>query len=188
MSSISLSLKCLGQGWAHRRSLPYIQTVVWVFFVVVWVLSVGFIPSTPSPSCQGASRSRCQVEAVQSSSSLSHPSADGVYEIGGLLPIWAVVVIAGTALAAVTFFATSNSEPPRFHWVRNLGSPNWEGGCAGRYPGTVRPLITFHANRSLRPLLRDFMPVQVPFFLVTTSFHWVAIHTHIQVTHLRCTI
>ncbi|XP_037673206.1 mitochondrial sodium/calcium exchanger protein [Choloepus didactylus] len=41
----------------------------------------------------------------------------GVYLIGGLLPIWAVVVIAGTALAAVTFFATSNSEPPRLHWL-----------------------------------------------------------------------
>lgn len=88
---------------------------------------MGFIPSTPSPSCQGASRRSCQVEAVERTSSLSRPSADGVYEIGGLFPVWAVVVIAGTALAAVTFFATSNSEPPRFHWVRNLGSPNWEG-------------------------------------------------------------
>uniref|UniRef100_A0A8D0XNY0 Solute carrier family 8 member B1 n=1 Tax=Sus scrofa TaxID=9823 RepID=A0A8D0XNY0_PIG len=35
--------------------------------------------------------------------------AYGVYEIGGLFPVWAVVVIAGTALAAVTFFATSNT-------------------------------------------------------------------------------
>ncbi|XP_044929511.1 mitochondrial sodium/calcium exchanger protein isoform X1 [Mustela putorius furo] len=43
--------------------------------------------------------------------------AYGVYEIGGLLPVWAVVVIAGTAVAAVTFFATSNSEPPRLHWL-----------------------------------------------------------------------
>ncbi|XP_053443221.1 mitochondrial sodium/calcium exchanger protein isoform X4 [Nycticebus coucang] len=42
--------------------------------------------------------------------------AYGVYEIGGLLPVWAVVVIVGTALASVTFFATSNSEPPKFHW------------------------------------------------------------------------
>ncbi|XP_073916662.1 mitochondrial sodium/calcium exchanger protein isoform X2 [Castor canadensis] len=41
----------------------------------------------------------------------------GVYEIGGLLPVWAVVVIVGTALASVTFFATSNSEPPRLHWL-----------------------------------------------------------------------
>ncbi|XP_020928930.1 sodium/potassium/calcium exchanger 6, mitochondrial isoform X2 [Sus scrofa] len=43
--------------------------------------------------------------------------AYGVYEIGGLFPVWAVVVIAGTALAAVTFFATSNSKPPRLHWL-----------------------------------------------------------------------
>ncbi|XP_070256058.1 mitochondrial sodium/calcium exchanger protein [Myotis yumanensis] len=43
--------------------------------------------------------------------------AYGIYEIGGLFPVWGVVVIAGTAWAAVTFFATSNSEPPRFHWI-----------------------------------------------------------------------
>ena len=93
-----------------------------------------------------------------------------------------MVVIAGTALAAVTFFATSNSEPPRFHWVRNLGSPNWEGGCAGRYPGTVRPLITFHDNRSLRPLLRDFMPVQVPFFF-GNNFILLSCNSHTHTSH-----
>lgn len=38
--------------------------------------------------------------------------------------MWAVVVIVGTALASVTFFATSNSEPPRLHWVR-IGSLWW---------------------------------------------------------------
>lgn len=43
--------------------------------------------------------------------------AYGIYEIGGLVPVWAVVVILGTFLAAVTFFATSNNEPPRFHWL-----------------------------------------------------------------------
>lgn len=43
--------------------------------------------------------------------------AYGIYEIGGLFPVWAVVVIAGTALAAVTFFATSNNKPPRLHWI-----------------------------------------------------------------------
>lgn len=43
--------------------------------------------------------------------------AYGMYEIGGLVPVWAVVVILGTFLAAVTFFATSNNEPPRFHWL-----------------------------------------------------------------------
>lgn len=53
-------------------------------------------------------------------SSLSCP-IDGIYEIGGLLPVWAVVVIVGTALASVTFFVTSNREPPRLHWVRTGG-------------------------------------------------------------------
>ncbi|XP_016012981.1 mitochondrial sodium/calcium exchanger protein isoform X1 [Rousettus aegyptiacus] len=43
--------------------------------------------------------------------------AYGVYELGGLFPIWGVVVIAGTAVASVTFFATSNSKPPRLHWI-----------------------------------------------------------------------
>lgn len=63
---------------------------------------------------------------MESTSSLSRPPADGVYEIGGLFPIWGVVVIVGTAVASVTFFATSNSKPPRLHWVRILGSPSWE--------------------------------------------------------------
>ncbi|XP_030890683.1 mitochondrial sodium/calcium exchanger protein [Leptonychotes weddellii] len=53
----------------------------------------------------------------ESPTPLSCPSADGVYDIGGLVPVWAIVVIAGTAVAAVTFFATSNSEPPRLHWL-----------------------------------------------------------------------
>ncbi|XP_058137376.1 mitochondrial sodium/calcium exchanger protein isoform X2 [Dasypus novemcinctus] len=43
--------------------------------------------------------------------------AYGLYELGGVLPVWTLVVIAGTAVAAVTFFATSNRRPPRFHWV-----------------------------------------------------------------------
>lgn len=90
-------------------------------------------PSSPPPlspvlgnAC--APRRRGRAEAVDSPSPLSWPSADGFYEIGGLLPVWAVVVIAGTALAAVTFFATSNSEPPGCHWVRILSSPAWEAG------------------------------------------------------------
>nr|XP_044988909.1 mitochondrial sodium/calcium exchanger protein isoform X2 [Jaculus jaculus] len=51
--------------------------------------------------------------------------AYGVYEIGGLLPVWAVVVIAGTALASVTFFATSNREPPKLHWLEPDGLLVW---------------------------------------------------------------
>lgn len=86
------------------------------------------LPSTASQSFLGGFQEGRQVEAMESASSLSRPSADGVYEIGGLFPVWAVVVITGTALAAVTFFATSNSEPPRLHWVRNLDSPSRERG------------------------------------------------------------
>lgn len=65
---------------------------------------------------------------MENTGSLPHPPADGVYEIGGLFPVWGVVVIAGTAWAAVTFFATSNTEPPRLHWVRIQGSLGREGG------------------------------------------------------------
>lgn len=79
----------------------------------------------------GHSKRRCCVEAGEGTSSLSHPSADGVYEIGGLFPVWGVVVIACTPVAAVTFFATSNSQPPRLHWVRTLGCPSRERGQEG---------------------------------------------------------
>ncbi|XP_078010462.1 mitochondrial sodium/calcium exchanger protein isoform X3 [Phascolarctos cinereus] len=41
----------------------------------------------------------------------------GFYEIQGIFPIWGVTVLVGTFLASVTFFATSNDQPPRFHWV-----------------------------------------------------------------------
>lgn len=96
---------------------------------------------------------------MPSPSSLSCLSADGVYEIGGLVPVWAVVVIAGTVVAAVTFFATSNSEPPRFHWVRILSTPRWgrgalesPGGCPVRAPGAARPVITVRDDGSLNSL------------------------------------
>lgn len=45
--------------------------------------------------------------------------------------MWAVVVIAGTAVAAVTFFATSNRQPPRLHWVSILRSLSWDGDAEG---------------------------------------------------------
>ncbi|XP_006874099.1 PREDICTED: sodium/potassium/calcium exchanger 6, mitochondrial [Chrysochloris asiatica] len=41
----------------------------------------------------------------------------GFYEIGDLVPVWAVVTIAGSALALVIFSVTSNSKTPRFHWL-----------------------------------------------------------------------
>ncbi|XP_074153226.1 mitochondrial sodium/calcium exchanger protein isoform X1 [Sminthopsis crassicaudata] len=41
----------------------------------------------------------------------------GFYEIQGIFPIWAVMMLVGTFLASVTFFATSNDRPPRFHCI-----------------------------------------------------------------------
>ena len=82
-----------------------------------------------------------------STSSFSCPSADGVYEIGGLFPVWAVVVIAGTALAAVTFFATSNSKPPRLHWVRTLDSLSRGGDTEVSWANVLDSLATNHFLR-----------------------------------------
>ncbi|KAM9096740.1 mitochondrial sodium/calcium exchanger protein isoform X2 [Sarcophilus harrisii] len=41
----------------------------------------------------------------------------GFYEIQGIFPIWGVTLLVGCFLASVTFFATSNDRPPRFHWI-----------------------------------------------------------------------
>uniref|UniRef100_A0A673VB93 Solute carrier family 8 member B1 n=1 Tax=Suricata suricatta TaxID=37032 RepID=A0A673VB93_SURSU len=78
----------------------------------------------------------------------------GFYEIGGLLPVWAVVVIAGTALAAVTFFATSNSEPPRFHWLFAflgfLTSALWINAAATEVVNILRSLgVVFRLSNTV---------------------------------------
>nr|XP_060468361.1 mitochondrial sodium/calcium exchanger protein isoform X2 [Panthera onca] len=86
--------------------------------------------------------------------SLSCLSADGIYEIGGLFPVWAVVVIVGTALAAVTFFATSNSEPPRFHWLFAflgfLTSALWINAAATEVVNILRSLgVVFRLSNTV---------------------------------------
>ncbi|XP_039092400.1 mitochondrial sodium/calcium exchanger protein isoform X2 [Hyaena hyaena] len=78
----------------------------------------------------------------------------GFYEIGGLLPVWAVVVIAGTALAAVTFFATSNSEPPRCHWMFAflgfLTSALWINAAATEVVNILRSLgVVFRLSNTV---------------------------------------
>ncbi|XP_043757631.1 mitochondrial sodium/calcium exchanger protein isoform X3 [Cervus elaphus] len=80
--------------------------------------------------------------------------AYGVYEIGGLFPVWAVVVIAGTAVAAVTFFATSNSEPPRFHWLFAflgfLTSALWINAAATEVVNILRSLgVVFRLSNTV---------------------------------------
>lgn len=91
---------------------------------------------------------------MESTSSLSCPSADGVYEIGGLFPVWGVVVIVGTALAAVTFFATSNSEPPRLHWLFAflgfLTSALWINAAATEVVNILRSLgVVFQLSNTV---------------------------------------
>ncbi|XP_024597225.1 mitochondrial sodium/calcium exchanger protein isoform X2 [Neophocaena asiaeorientalis asiaeorientalis] len=80
--------------------------------------------------------------------------AYGVYEIGGLFPVWAVVVITGTALAAVTFFATSNSEPPRLHWLFAflgfLTSALWINAAATEVVNILRSLgVVFRLSNTV---------------------------------------
>ncbi|XP_032732113.1 mitochondrial sodium/calcium exchanger protein isoform X2 [Lontra canadensis] len=80
--------------------------------------------------------------------------AYGVYEIGGLFPVWAIVVIAGTAVAAVTFFATSNSEPPRLHWLFAflgfLTSALWINAAATEVVNILRTLgVVFRLSNTV---------------------------------------
>ncbi|XP_035979598.1 mitochondrial sodium/calcium exchanger protein isoform X3 [Halichoerus grypus] len=80
--------------------------------------------------------------------------AYGVYDIGGLVPVWAVVVIAGTAVAAVTFFATSNSEPPRLHWLFAflgfLTSALWINAAATEVVNILRSLgVVFRLSNTV---------------------------------------
>uniref|UniRef100_F7C8J7 Solute carrier family 8 member B1 n=1 Tax=Monodelphis domestica TaxID=13616 RepID=F7C8J7_MONDO len=55
-----------------------------------------------------------------------HSGVYGFYEIKGLFPIWGIIVLLGTLFASITFFATSNDQPPRFHQVRR---PSFPQGC-----------------------------------------------------------
>ncbi|XP_066226935.1 mitochondrial sodium/calcium exchanger protein [Saccopteryx leptura] len=78
----------------------------------------------------------------------------GVYEIGGLFPVWGVVVITGTALAAGTFFATSNNEPPRFHWIFAflgfLTSALWINAAATEVVNILRSLgVVFRLSNTV---------------------------------------
>lgn len=80
--------------------------------------------------------------------------AYGVYEIGGLFPVWGIVVIAGTALAAVTFFATSNGKPPRLHWVFAflgfLTSALWINAAATEVVNILRSLgVVFRLSNTV---------------------------------------
>nr|XP_054094912.1 mitochondrial sodium/calcium exchanger protein isoform X3 [Callithrix jacchus] len=78
----------------------------------------------------------------------------GVYEIGGLVPVWVVVVIAGTALASVTFFATSNSQTPRLHWLFAflgfLTSALWINAAATEVVNILRSLgVVFRLSNTV---------------------------------------
>ncbi|KAF6083021.1 solute carrier family 8 member B1 [Phyllostomus discolor] len=80
--------------------------------------------------------------------------AYGIYEIGGLFPVWGIVVIVGTALAAVTFFATTNSKPPRFHWafafLGFLTSALWINAAATEVVNILRSLgVVFRLSNTV---------------------------------------
>ncbi|XP_060049023.1 mitochondrial sodium/calcium exchanger protein isoform X3 [Erinaceus europaeus] len=78
----------------------------------------------------------------------------GIYDIGGLFPVWTVVVVAGTAVACVTFFSTSNSEPPRFHWLFAflgfLTSALWINAAATEVVNILRSLgVVFRLSNTV---------------------------------------
>ncbi|KAM6155069.1 mitochondrial sodium/calcium exchanger protein [Rhynchocyon petersi] len=80
--------------------------------------------------------------------------AYGLYEIGSLLPVWAVVVIVGTAVASVTFFVTSNSEIPRLHWLFAflgfLTSALWINAAATEVVNILRSLgVVFRLSNTV---------------------------------------
>ncbi|XP_033618308.1 mitochondrial sodium/calcium exchanger protein isoform X7 [Fukomys damarensis] len=77
-----------------------------------------------------------------------------IYKIGGLVPIWAVVVITGTGLASVTFFATSNWAPPRIHWLFAflgfLTSALWINAAATEVVNILRSLgVVFQLSNTV---------------------------------------
>uniref|UniRef100_A0A8D2CZL2 Solute carrier family 8 member B1 n=1 Tax=Sciurus vulgaris TaxID=55149 RepID=A0A8D2CZL2_SCIVU len=80
--------------------------------------------------------------------------AYGTYQIGGLLPVWAVVVIAGTAVASVTFFATTSGRPPRLHclfaFLGFLTSALWINAAATEVVNILRSLgVVFRLSNTV---------------------------------------
>ncbi|ELW63717.1 Sodium/potassium/calcium exchanger 6 [Tupaia chinensis] len=80
--------------------------------------------------------------------------AYGIYEIGGLVPVWAVVVTVGTGVASVTFFSTSNNEPPRLHWLFAflgfLTSALWINAAATEVVNILRSLgVVFRLSNTV---------------------------------------
>ncbi|ELU02575.1 hypothetical protein CAPTEDRAFT_98549, partial [Capitella teleta] len=47
---------------------------------------------------------------------LANPSA-ALYYIGGMFPVWALVMVIGCVLGIVVFFTSTNEDPPKYHWA-----------------------------------------------------------------------
>ncbi|ERE75248.1 sodium/potassium/calcium exchanger 6-like protein, partial [Cricetulus griseus] len=127
----------------------YVVTVILCTWVYQRQRSMSLVHSMPeTPEILSDS------EEDQVSSNTNSYDYDGIYEIGGLLPVWAVVVIVGTALASVTFFATSNREPPRLHWLFAflgfLTSALWINAAATEVVNILRSLgVVFRLSNTV---------------------------------------
>ncbi|GAB1290099.1 Mitochondrial sodium/calcium exchanger protein [Apodemus speciosus] len=134
-----------------KRPLNCLQLVISPL-VLVLTLQSGVYAPQPKVGGVGATTQPNRPKARAHIAWLS--CRDGVYEIGGLLPVWAVVVIVGTALASVTFFATSNREPPRLHrlfaFLGFLTSALWINAAATEVVNILRSLgVVFRLSNTV---------------------------------------
>ncbi|KAG8455687.1 hypothetical protein GDO86_001760 [Hymenochirus boettgeri] len=68
--------------------------------------------------------------------------AYGLYVINGIMPVWAIVLIFGTFLAAICFLTTKNEEPPKYHslfsFLGFLASALWISAAATEVVNLLR--------------------------------------------------
>ncbi|XP_068767599.1 mitochondrial sodium/calcium exchanger protein [Struthio camelus] len=68
----------------------------------------------------------------------------GLYQIQGVFPVWALVMLVGTVVAVLVFSTTSNEEPPKYHCVFAflgfLASAMWINAAATELVNILRTL------------------------------------------------
>ncbi|KAM9371549.1 mitochondrial sodium/calcium exchanger protein [Phaethornis superciliosus] len=68
----------------------------------------------------------------------------GLYQIQGIFPVWGLVILVGSVLAIIIFFATKNEEPPKYHCVFAflgfLASAMWINAAATELVNILRTL------------------------------------------------
>ncbi|NXE51012.1 NCLX protein, partial [Casuarius casuarius] len=80
--------------------------------------------------------------------------AYGLYQIQGVFPVWALVVLVGAVAAVLVFSTTSNEEPPKYHCVFAflgfLASAMWINAAATELVNILRTLgIIFQLSNTV---------------------------------------